>query len=153
MSERRLIDPSEIREGDKVRFEVADTDIAYEWRQNGHPRSEHRIGTYYLLDRPTPPVELPETPTLGWLTVHGQTLPGLWARHQYKSILEGRSTETAIQWERDFPMADITAFAPATAVPTEALDELRQSLASVKESGERREDIGNFLAAVDEANG
>ena len=107
--------------------------------------------TWTLIDRPKPAVELPTVPTLGWAS--GPTfdpLLAVWSRVGTVIYTPAHRVDEE----------GVTAFTPATAVPTEALVELRDHLtrtapygssaANWKHLGELCRD---FLAAVDAANG
>lgn len=116
----------------------ADTDDAFLYAD---------FNTWFLLDRPAPPVELPKTRTLGWLSWHADlaicdtTELGMW-----------RSTGGATVTDKDtgVPVKMLTAFVPATAVPTSALDELRKAeLSGAFDTSY----VESFLGAVDAANG
>lgn len=148
------IKPADIREGDHVRWEHSDSDAACEWRQSEHPRSEHRPGTYFLMSRPTPPVELPTEKSLGRLTWYvGEESSGLGLHRSHMGLFyPHRDGLTDNENFGYYKASRIISWEPMTAVPTESLDALRKTLSTVKESGERREDIATFLADVDRAN-
>lgn len=101
-----------------------------------------------------PVVELPSEPMLGWLGVtdtgslHGKTpgnVLGIW-QDKAKSI-DGGPVGT---WSHEY----VTAFTPATAVPTAALDELRAAheVAASKAVSHARslryEAVAHFLTAI-----
>lgn len=151
---KRAIEVREIRKGDLIRWEGEHGNtIAHEYRATaaGHKWSP-ADGTYFLLDRPTPPVELPKTPQLGWLGVTDDgtferkpaSVLGIWQDRRYS--INGGVSGT---WSHEF----VTAFEPATAVPTEALDDLRRYRASLARSGLTRtpRHIDAFLAAIEAA--
>lgn len=152
---KRPIEPSEIRKGDLIRGEnTIDTEMACEFRAawDGHVGGWSIPATYYLLNRPTPPVELPTEPTLGWLTWYvGEESSGLGiyrtALSTYHRMGNGEITDEAAAgcWGA----SDVTAFVPATAVPTAALDNFRQQRDTRNLTNG---DIDTFLAVVDEAN-
>lgn len=143
---KTLIAPRDIRKGDLIRFEYADgrsTDRAKEYVASGDGVGDGRgpVGTYYLLDRPVPPVDLPTEPTLGWLTLPGgRALETVWTSNDKASLHRALGGSVDV--------ANVTAFTPATAVPTAALDELRKHT-----PGWSTASVTTFLAAVDEANG
>lgn len=96
---------------------------------------------WFLLDRPVPPVDLPTEPTLGWLTLPGgRALETVWTSNDKASLHRALGGSVDV--------ANVTAFTPATAVPTAALDELRKHT-----PGWSTASVTTFLAAVDEANG
>lgn len=156
---KRPIEPSEIRKGDLIRCEALDADgfgpdhiLASEFRaEDRFYKPVLSSVRYYLLDRPVPAVVLPAEPTLGWVGHSVRPAPGI-----PPSILAyWHQDETG--WfnshdGRGFTRENITAFVPATAVPTDALDKLRGH--SVLDGyGDLMDRVGDFLAAVDEANG
>ena len=100
--------------------------------------------TWRLVNRPKPAVELPTVPTLGWATVDrrdvADPLTALGKFVRFGGVL------TVLANPR-YSVSDVTAFVPATAVPTDALDDLRGQW-KVPSSAVR-----DFLAAVDAANG
>jgi hypothetical protein len=157
---KQPIEPSEIRKGDLIRWEsdVVDEN-AEEWRSR-HDQPPYRAwGQHYLLDRPTAPaVELPTEPSLGWLTYAGSTIFGTFRRFK-----AGDAHLDSMKWEATEVRGDdphnsyssVTAFTPATAVPTEALNELREAHdggAGCCIGCRAYVSVGHFLAAVDEAN-
>lgn len=110
----------------------------------GDGEFSHLIGveadTFTLVDRPKPDVVLPTVATLGWLDSKGNDHAlGIWRRQ----VLTGGNGVENLRGDgfraQDY---DITDFTPATAVPTTALDELRDTW-----------EVHIFLAAVDAANG
>jgi len=156
------IDRGLIRRGDRIRVE-------YTKSENGSPRAieyvaEHdrmgmrnrmngteRLGAaYFLLDRPKPPVELPTQPTLGWLSAEdedgkGGTFLATWQKRP-DLVLQCR---VAGAWGKEC----VTAFVPATAVPTEALEKLRERHEGGEESPVAKCGwVSDFLLAVDRAN-
>lgn len=159
------IEVSEIRKGDRIvaKYKVFDAEyeVTYTASGSGQPwRSKKDVDInseveHYLLDRPAPAVDLPTEPTLGWLEVSdtGQAnftrIPGrvLGVFKNRKTVVDGG---TIGSWSHDL----VTAFTPATAVPTSALDELREYMrkfsdgAMLTRSGNQ---IRDFLAAVDRA--
>ncbi len=151
---RTPIEPSEIRKGDLIRCEwpdewpdeVPDEHQACRALEYVAPRDNYPWtpdATHFLLDRPAPAVELPTEPTLGWVD-HAELSPqfGAWVR---------RGETLYAMRQSDFAASDVTAFTPATAVPTEALNMLRAGcFMTVSEAAEV---IAHFLAAVDRANG
>ena len=140
------IAPSDIRLNDTVRVEFppGSTNTAVEFIADsvGFNHAAFLSGsTYYLLDRPKPAVELPTEPTLGWLeTKYAARILQVWfAQGRYAAASNNN------RWNLE---TEVTAFTPATAIPTEALDTLRANavLCSIP-------NVAKFLAAVDAANG
>lgn len=149
------IEPIDIRVDDLIRYEFGSMPgSASEWRAEveGISPYQARAGQHYLLDRPKPAVELPTIPSLGWVTTDlgfrdGATLAfvGQWKKgsdamtadygHGYRRI-------SGLYGGRE----NVTAFTPATAVPTEALDELRAEWPYPDGA------VHAFLTAVDAAN-
>ena len=152
---REEIEYNEILAEDLIRWENASTEVAHEWRavyDGDHfvgPVSEG-FGKHYLLDRPKPAVVLPDKPTLGWLSV-GDADPRLGHWQQYESAFGGN--DYAIQSRVEFHDTFVTAFTPATAVPTEALDKLRDYASYLDGNLPSLRRIDNFLADVDAAGG
>lgn len=118
---------------------------------------------WYLLDRPTPPVVLPTEPTLGWLTQSGLDRFGHFRQYIQDESTSGRNdwtaTETDSRGKYRNAYCDVTAFTPATAVPTDALEKLRAA-ENAAESGTLIVDwarlvaaVRDFLASVETANG
>ena len=167
---KQLIDPKNVRKGDLIRWEqTAQSPVwtfeAVEWTAkrdgDGKPVTH---GQHYLLDRPKPAVVLPTEPTFGWATWSkatplfgtaraGNAEYGMWrltdrATGQFGFVLGGSAL---------FPISAsrITAFASATAVPTDALDKLRTAhvCGTFKHVCVRATSACAFLAAVDAANG
>lgn len=151
------IDPADIRKGDAIRFDYTEpfdvTAAEYVASRDGQGYTTRlNLGNHFLIDRPAPPVALPTEPTLGWAT---------WGDEQYLGVFVTRGvnlravdSEGATGGDRD----TVTAFTPATAVPTEALDELREAqerafdLTTDDEKNVcRRGAIEIFLDAVDKA--
>lgn len=128
-TERTLIEPAQIREGDTIRYEAnvgGPGHYAREWvaQDHGDDRCEGD-GAYYLLERPEP-VErvldfVPDVETLGWLTVAERDEPvlGSWRRHEWQNALGLRVT--ALQPERDYLPDSVIDFQEAVAVPKAAL--------------------------------
>lgn len=143
------IDPKDIRKGDLIRWEgdpslgsggVKVAEYGAEYDGNSWTLS----GQHYLLDRPKPPVDLPTEPTLGWLSAHTNPDPTLGA---------WRTEDRYVTRDGTYRLADdVTAFTPATAVPTKALDELRTQHRVNVTLESRYASVTRFLAAVDEAN-
>ena len=114
----------------------------------------------FLLDRPVPAVELPTVPTLGWVTVsHGgfQHNPavafvGPWQSGPH-GMLAGKYEAGYRTLSGTFSGSEfITAFIPATAVPTNALNVLRKEMKRCLSFNHEMSSIEIFLAAVDAAN-
>lgn len=151
------IDPSEIRAGDLIRWEpgagVMSNYRAVEYKAGCDGQQQQSNGSYYLLDRPTPPVSLPTEPTLGWLTwFAGEESSGLGAHRTllgiYHRMGNGDITDEAAAGA--WGPQDVIAFTRATAVPIEALDRLRSDVADWPPMSPNSV-LGRFLAAVDEA--
>lgn len=159
---KRPIEPADIRKGDLIRVEALRPssqpwgDSAHEFRaaadRDDHGWVQTRFN-WYLLDRPEPAVELPTEPTLGWMRHDVQP-----SRAIPSSILAFWQYDEERNWlnshdGRGFRPDRITAVTPATAVPTDALDALRDYRHGldwdVKTPAVRR--IDKFLAAVDRA--
>lgn len=148
---KRPIEPSEIRPGDLIRCEALDDDgfgadhiLASEFRAGDRFYNPVVSSVrYYLLDRPEPAVEIPREPGLGWLGVYGHRELAIWRRGD--EGLEG--TPTLIY---RVPR-DITEFTRATAVPTEALDALRDEALTWARL-DANSVVGKFLTAIDQAN-
>lgn len=102
---------------------------------------------------PIPSVNLPERPTLGWLTdKYGGSALGTWER--YESQAQSRAGEaSALVRERDLPLEDVAEFVEATAVPKAALDELREKHAGGRQPSVVECGVSTFLVAIDAANG
>ena len=142
-----LITKADARKGDHIRNE---------W----DPSSEHvrllsneiiwsgRDGEWYnnalrhrLIFRPEPAVVLPIEPTLGWVdTAEEARSLGVWQKGA-----GGWLNATDTEGDESVRISGITAFIPATAVPTEALEALREYNMEVTEYRH----VTAFLAAVD----
>lgn len=168
------IEPDDIREGDSIRLEWVTsqdgTPMAMEYvaphsgtamkkRLSGN---ELQTASWFLLDRPSPAVELPTEPTLGWIaSKYGGTVLGTWER--YTSTRASHAGEvSALVRERDVPLEYVQSFTPAVAVPKAALDELREMWVGDLGCDRQRDWVEygarlftttrDFLAAVDAAN-
>lgn len=153
---REPIKPEDIRVGDLVRLECSEPVMggvtAYEYVavSDGQAGGAILDGEVFLLDRPTPAVDLPVMPTLGWLRTKGHE-----SRLAHWFTL-GHGPRRLMKADR--PLADRLAddtlgWAEAVAVPREALDDLRHGADC---SGPTSCAVGHmrtFLAAVDAANG
>lgn len=164
---RTPIDPSGLMVGDLVRCETTDsvllggefTATEFRWAETHDPEDVAPGVQYFLLERPTPPFALPSKPTLGWLAIGDEDF----SAHFY------HVAETAVRGKRVFRDGvelvarpqDVTSFTHATAVPSGAIADLRESnkwcdeprhSLETSDSG-RRGAIFTFLAAVDRANG
>jgi hypothetical protein len=160
------IEPSDIRKGDLIRIEgrtTADVDrgeTAHEYRAIAdNDRDGWSAGhfNWYLLDRPKPAVELPETPTLGWLTrpvgdSGSKTQLGYF--HASEDVCGG-ADEVDSSGAYSDTFVKVSAFLRATAVPTE---EWRALLAHHDQYHADREfcvpdddPLCSLLAAVDKA--
>ncbi len=103
---------------------------------------------------PSPRVNLPTEPTLGWAsgkTEYGTEVSNAFGSWAQPADLLNRTGHTYADGHGllHLKTRDVTAFTPATAVPTEALDRLREYAANSEHSML----LGDFLAAVDAANG
>ena len=113
---KRPIEPADIRKGDLIRWEqepslVSEYAIEYRATEDGYFQSV--TGQHYLLDRPSPPVELPTEPTLGWLeNVYGARILKHWFR--------GEGVAEAFDGDRWNFTKEVIAFTPAVAVPKAA---------------------------------
>ena len=148
---KRPIDVDDTRVGDLLRWESGET--AHEFRRGVHGRLTSD-GQHYLLDRPTPAVVLPTQPTLGWIT---------FPRDHWLGIVDGRpgrcadpgcfaATRANGYSSEAYVRECVTAFTPATAVPTDALDALRRFLVH-SATGKSLDQIRDFLTCVRAANG
>lgn len=145
MSGRTPIDPADIKAGDLIRWERDFPGAGYNALEVVASRDGQNIspyGQHYLLDRPKPPVGLPTEPTLGWAEYRGHRYLEVWERNEAPGMSDRVVTACT-------GFGPITAFTPATAVPTAALNELRRRVTCYGEGSPTSE----FLAAVDEANG
>jgi len=154
---RTPITPDEIRKGDLIRAEKTDerpgSVRAAEYLADKDGQDWWSGANHFLLDHPTPPVELPTEPTHGWATVRDEESPTgrcsvLSAWRVKGEVLDGGVVGT---WMRE----DVIAFVAATSVPTDALDALRRETVTNSIGGATldSESVGKFLAAVDSANG
>jgi hypothetical protein len=137
------IELADIRRDDLIRVEQ-ENGTAHEYRAL---KDAHRAywGHHYLLDRPTPPVQLPTEPTLGWLeNVYGARILRRWFR--------GEGVAEAFDGDRWNFTKEVIAFTPAVAVPKAALDELQANHDCSGPLSCLRGHVDDFLAAVDEAN-
>ena len=124
------------------------------------PLDAHLIGsetdTFTLLDRPKPAVELPTVPSLGWASFSvvmpglPETELGVWERRTFDN---GNDTFRSVVAHNVSQAESVTAFTPATAVPTEALDKLWTLRRTPARSPYLGEYVDAFLAAVAAANG
>ncbi|VXC06815.1 hypothetical protein [Aeromicrobium sp. 9AM] len=147
---RPPIEPKDIRKGDLIRWESTNrVGTASEWVAQSD--GEHPFtGDYYLLDRPQP-VDLPDKPTLGWVTITppAGSFPTRTALAQWSlksSFGKDRAEATGHIVDREW----VAAFTPATAVPTSVLDEFRESVGRW-DYLDPNSIVGKFLAAVDAA--
>ena len=144
---KRPIEPADIRAGDLIRCEWKESDAAEEWRSPVDAGSTWDPANvdHFLLDRPSPPVELPTEPTLGWLeNVYGARILKHWFR--------GEGVAEAFDGDRWNFTKEVIAFTPAVAVPKAALDELQANHDCSGPLSCLRGHVDDFLAAVDEAN-
>jgi len=159
---KRAIEITDIRKGDTILREWMGTTLTMTVHQLqkhlAYSAEGYCMGLddsddvqFYLLDRPEPAVELPNVPTLGWVE-HEEI------KAQFGSWVASGATLYAVR-QMDFDAASVTAFAPATAVPNDALDALRFALDEAERMGGYasgmilRGATQTFLAAVDAANG
>lgn len=161
---KQPISPSDIREGDLIRFEYADTHGGYmramEYVADQSGPNWYVAGQHYLLDRPTPPVELPIAPTLGYLHWRSGTSGDMrvlasWGTAQKKPSWMGDkyvSSDLGHHVQR----VSVTGFTPVVAVPTDALADLRGRFRVSAIPGTyatpMQKAVGRFLDAVDAAN-
>ena len=104
-----------------------------------------------IVDRPTPAVSLPSTPTLGWATHanDGQLLGLFSQKPNTRQIVVGVTCDWGrFSWEPSY----VTAFTEAVAVPKSALDELRRAYIAVNTNVQRGDAIYSFFAAIDNAS-
>ena len=154
---KRPIEPADIRAGDLIRCEWPD-DSASEWRSktSGPAGWNADRVSYFLLDRPSPPVELPTEPTLGWLTTDAEPMLDEWCAMTQLDPGYDDYGDWATGNKTGHRREAVTAFKRATAVPTTSVVELRNIFDSADRhpvSAESfRRVVRNFLAAVDEAN-
>lgn len=154
------IKPSEIRKGDLIRIEWTRSQCgssrALEYvalsDKMGMRRKldslEWHEASHYLLDRPTPVVDLPSEPTLGWLTYDSGDQGGSTLGHWYRFNSHIAHDNCAGSYSHEY----ITAFTPATAVPTEALNELRKTATTHNGADcHLHTGLSRFLAAIDKA--
>jgi hypothetical protein len=152
------IEASEIRKGDLIRDESPSgltphrRALEYVALRDGHVYSAG-FGPFYLLDRPTPTVELPSEPTLGWLDSTGNDHAlGIW---RPLALTGGPGLDNHYGDGHRALLPEITAFTPATAVPADSLDELRKIHLAREGCGEIKcgshKDVARFLEAVDKA--
>lgn len=148
------IKPEDIREGDSIRIEgdFGNGVTATEYRAlRDRDQWDAKEKTYFLLDRPAPTVDLPTEPTFGRVTF----ADGDWFYGTMRVNADGR-TFTATRHDTGYHSAcwvkkNVTAFTPAIAVPTEALNRLRDTPIRHLEAAQVELDI--FFMAVDAANG
>lgn len=144
---KRAIDYREIRKGDLIRWEAGDNlpypgYAAVEITADRDGKGLSNVGQHYLLDRPAPPVQLPEKPTLGWVAVKGGDIRlGCWYESGLAVVAQGVN---GVETKR------VESFTPAVAIPTEALDQLRGWNTGFFHSYPE-DAIFDFLAAVDAA--
>ena len=157
---REPIDFADIRVGDTVEREVSyrngrvtidrlTVDKHYDdclWH-GSFPLTQRADATWFLLHRPAPAVVLPETPTLGWATWDDGPCLAVWKKRA------GNLVAVDSTGDAEGLVDEATAFTPATAVPTDALDALRGVARNFCPSGTAAAiAIRTFLAATDEAN-
>lgn len=170
MSGRRLIDPSEIREGDVIEMvsngwatrctvgEVTETRI-YNTEQQQTWLPTDGKDEFYLLDRPAPPVELPKTPTIGVVTWKWndskvtQSETALWNLTEDGLCFRSESSSIPVTYVINFAPIRVLAD-DETVVPTEALAALREVEGRCDATyPDYSKAIRVFLAAIPEANG
>lgn len=159
------IKPEDIRKGDLIRWEWRqplpgiETAIEYTaFRDAGSYSPIVDVGQHYLLDRPTPAALLPTEPTLGWVeqdypSLVGRRLLGVFACGENDRLSEQPAMdEFGHRGKKVNQVYRVAAFTPATAVPTEALDEFRRVFENTAGSLSEQLAAGDrFLAAVDKA--
>jgi hypothetical protein len=150
------IEPSEIRKGDLIRAEFGNRDA----REYVAGRDAHHLGVtyrHYLLDRPKPAVELPTEPTLGWVhfSEGAKGWLGFVDDQGGSDGLFNATTERGYA-SNCFIASRVTAFIPATAVPTEhwtALVAEHDQFHADREFCSDDQPVCALVAAVDKANG
>lgn len=172
---KQPIQPEDIRKGDLIRAEWSkEADAAYEFRAvrdrdtmgvrrglDGELSGWAGADSFYLLDRPTPPVELPGQFVLGWIHHEDERTLGAW-RHDI-DVDEGMQPAAYgvvgwDLWDKD-TYYNVTAFTEAVAVPKAALDDLRAVYRKGRYGSPAEacrlltQSVVDLLAAVDEANG
>jgi len=149
---KQPIDTNQIKAGDLIRVEweqptEIQATLAREFVAQCDRHSLDLWGPcrYYLLDRPKPTVVLPIEPTLGWATANfGDRLIHTAGKgHGGTDVTDCGYVDSCA----------ITAFTPATAVPTAALDALRAEAARMNPFSYEAGAIRTFLKAVAAANG
>lgn len=151
---KRPIKARDIIKGDLIRkeygCEIVNGETALEYRATSDAHGKGGPGQHFLLDRPEPAVELPTEPTLGWATYriddHGEAT-------RLGVTFNAGSSMRLTNWDISVPASRVTAFTPATAVSTEALDRLRVDLFGDPSHGQLISAVARFLTAVDSANG
>lgn len=144
------IDPKNIRAGDLIRWESATRHgTANEYRATGGEGDFMEQGRLYLLDRPKPVVDIPSTPTLGWIdaTAGGTSLAVVGIGNIGYDLDKGPHYARVRRgggWDLS---SEITAFTEAVAVPKAALYVLRAAVLEHGADGPTR----NFLTAIDNA--
>lgn len=166
------IEPSEIRAGDTIERHwlgtVTKMPIARITQHDTHAYSpegycmglaQENGALFFLIDRPKPAVELPTEPTLGWLDFTASNGGQAHALATWRVATVGMdgSTHAVNEWGHMVSDIDekVTAFTPATAAPTDALEDLRAVVGRANRRGQdvTARTVTAFLAAVDEANG
>ena len=152
-------DTKDILKGDKIRWENDEAPVikALEFTAPYDGYFYPSEGTHYRTSE-RPLVVMPTEPTWGWATwlpgrrdslapvaKGGTAVFGEWCVMDSATGRMGFKTRAMGFWS--IPARRITAFVPATAVPTEALDYLRAQWRGVSGT------VAVFIADVDAANG
>lgn len=155
------IKPEDIREGDLIRREPTPTGgsslraVEYVAVRDGYThglRDSSDTDIFFLLDRPTPAVDLPTSPSLGTLVwreesaVRDAMETALWGLTRRGDRVESESSSVPVRLVTQF-IPILTHEADEVAVPKAALDELRAAEIHAWVA------IATFIAAVDAANG
>lgn len=147
------IEPQDIRKGDLFRVEYADGQ-ASELYASG-PQHKGWGTKHFILKRARSAVVLPTVPTLGWVA-GPETHPLFDSWSSNNAAAPGPNYVTGKITKSSVCRHEVTAFTPATAVPTDALDLLRNDVLLERTHGGGSsfgEAADDFLAAVDAANG
>jgi len=150
------IKPGDIRKDDLIRWE-ADANYggqnrAIEYRACKDGDQTFAAGQYYLLDRPTPAVELPTEPTLGWVAWEERGFFGGARRRAFGTWRADSDVVRDLDQHGRAVRADsVTAFTPAIAVPRDAYEALAST--STSDLDALRRAVHAFLDATDKANG
>jgi hypothetical protein len=151
-AERTPIEFRDIRAGDLIRSEttddvaLGDNLLATEWRADAETKYRAPASgvAFFLLDRPEQPL-LDDEWRLGWIHCENpENTLGFW-----------RMPDAGVEGRDDLGRTRIprrpTGFTPATAVPTDALDELRRRRRAGQFNCLSGQPVLDFLDAVDKA--